>query len=58
MRIYEAKRENAINQIINSLHHKNINEDKLLLTICSEYGCSKRTAKEYLLIAKHKYGTL
>ncbi len=55
MRIYEAKRNEAIRKIITSLtkaKNKEINFDKLLLMVMVENGVSKRTAKEYIEVAQ------
>ena len=57
MRIYELKRNAAINKIIASLRKakekkREIKLKDLLLMVMADNGVSKRTAKEYIEVAQ------
>jgi len=61
MRRYEFKRKNEIQKVINTLEEAKekgveLEEEKMLLDIAFDAGVSRRTAKEYLDIAKSQVG--
>ena len=53
----QADRLKKIGVVKNSIERaKNPDYEKLILTCCSEWGVTRRTAKEYIEIAKFELG--
>ena len=48
------RRRNIIDRIIKTLEKTDVDDKKLALEICKEYGCTERTAKEYIMVARLK----
>ena len=59
MRPLEIQRKNRIESVTESLkeakkEHRDVNFGELTILIMSEYGISRRVAKEYISVAKVK----
>ena len=52
------RKERIIDAYIAIDKNSEINNEELTASICAETGCSWRTAREYVKIARIKHGTL